>query len=103
MPKGIPIILNPPFNTNIVAVFVPYETPVDILVKLSQRKICGGCSIVFPFICFGKNKNTKDGLSHLCKNCIDKKSRENYEKNKTIRKAQNLRNYHKNTKNNEKS
>lgn len=96
MPAGIPNKPNPPFNTKLVAVFIPYETPIDILVKLSQRKMCVQCKIVFPLICFTKDNKQKDRHARFCKNCADKISKENYEKNIIIRRAQNLRNYHKN-------
>jgi len=45
-------------------------------------KSCNRCKIIKELEEFSKNKRNKDGLDHLCKNCISLKNKNSYQDNK---------------------
>lgn len=45
-----------------------------------ETKICVCCGKVLPVSAFGKNRQSSDGLMVSCKDCTNKKYRENYKK-----------------------
>jgi hypothetical protein len=44
----------------------------DIFINMFN-KICSSCKIEKPIECFHKYKNSKDGHTHRCKNCVSRK------------------------------
>lgn len=49
-----------------------------------ETKICVCCGKVLPVSAFGKNRQSSDGLMVSCKDCTNKRYRENYRKRKNI-------------------
>jgi len=49
---------------------------------MSGTKTCTKCNVEKKVNEFGNNKSSKDGLSHSCKDCCNKKSKEWYKNNK---------------------
>lgn len=49
-----------------------------------ETKICVCCGKVLPVSEFGKNRQSSDGLMVSCKDCTNKRYRENYRKRKNI-------------------
>lgn len=47
-----------------------------------ETKKCNKCGLLKPFELFNKNKNKKNGLSHLCKECHSEYRRQHYLENK---------------------
>lgn len=45
-----------------------------------ETKICVCCGKVLPVSSFGKNRQSSDGLMVTCKDCTNKRYRENYRK-----------------------
>jgi len=45
-----------------------------------STKFCTKCKIKKELSEFGKNKSTKDGLTHWCRKCVNKYREENKEK-----------------------
>jgi hypothetical protein len=49
-----------------------------------ETKICVCCGKVLPIESFGRNRQTSDGRMVTCKDCTNKRYRENYKKRKGI-------------------
>lgn len=49
-----------------------------------ETKICVCCGKVLPIENFGRNKQSSDGRMVTCKECTNKRYRENYRKRKSI-------------------
>ena len=49
-----------------------------------ETKICVCCGKVLPIESFGRNKQSSDGRMVTCKECTNKRYRENYKKRKGI-------------------
>lgn len=49
-----------------------------------ETKICVCCGKVLPIENFGRNRQSSDGLMVTCKECTNKRYRENYKKRKSI-------------------
>lgn len=49
-----------------------------------ETKICVCCGKVLPIENFGRNKQSSDGRMVTCKECTNKRYRENYKKRKSI-------------------
>lgn len=47
-----------------------------------ETKICVCCGKVLPVSAFGKNRQSSDGLMVSCKECTNKRYRDNYRKRK---------------------
>lgn len=48
-----------------------------------MKKICSKCKRELPLSAFGKLNISKEGLQYMCKECLNKKNREYFIKNKT--------------------
>jgi hypothetical protein len=51
--------------------------------KICNNPKCTYNNILQPLLNFNKNKNTKDGYSNRCKNCVKQSVRKSYENNKS--------------------
>lgn len=49
-----------------------------------ETKICVCCGKVLPIESFGRNRQSSDGRMVTCKECTNKRYRENYKKRKSI-------------------
>lgn len=49
-----------------------------------ETKICVCCGKVLPIESFGRNRQSSDGRMVTCKECTNKRYRENYKKRKNI-------------------
>ena len=49
-----------------------------------ETKICVCCGKVLPIENFGRNKQSSDGRMVTCKECTNKRYRENYRKRKSV-------------------
>lgn len=47
-----------------------------------MNKVCSKCKVEKSVDCFGKNKNTRNGLADWCKDCYSKQCKDWYSKNK---------------------
>lgn len=54
---------------------------------MEQTKKCSKCLAIKLLCAFGKNARNKDGLFSVCKECVNRKSRERYANNEYVRAA----------------